>query len=79
MDQHCAELGIKLYHVPKLVEGLAEKDLVLINEGNVLVETLPTKTFGLPSEINTVMILNVGGGEGSSGKLNLNRSKIIKS
>lgn len=78
INQHFAELGIKLYHVPKLVEGLADKELVMINKGNVLVETLPTNTLGLPSEINPVMILNVGEGEGSSGKLNFNPSKIIK-
>lgn len=78
INKHFAELGLKLYHVPKLVEGLAEKELVLINKGNVLMETLPTNTLGLPSEINPVMILNVGEGEGSSGELKLNLSKIIK-
>lgn len=71
INQHFAELGIKFYHVPTLVEGLADKELVLINKGNVLMETLPTNTLGLPSEINPAMILYLGEGEGSSGELNV--------
>lgn len=71
INQHFAELGLKFYHVPKLVEGLAEKELVLINEGNVLMETLPTNTLGLPSEINPAMIFYLGEGEGSSGELDV--------
>ncbi len=71
INQHFAELGLKFYHVPKVVEGLAEKELVLINEGNVLMETLPTNTLGLPSEINPAMIFYLGEGEGSSGELNV--------
>lgn len=70
INQHFAERGLKFYYVPKLVEGLADQELVLINEGNVLVETLPTNTLGLPSEINPAMILNIGEGEESSGELN---------
>lgn len=71
INQHFVELALKLYHVPKLVEGLAERELVLINEENVLMETLPTNTLGLPSEINPAMILYVGEEEGSSGELNV--------
>lgn len=70
INQHFAELGLKFYHVPKLVEGLAEKELVLINEGNVLMETLPTNTLGLPSEIDPAMILYFGEGERSFGEMN---------
>lgn len=69
--QHFAELGLKFYHVPKLVQGLAEKELVLIKEGNVLMETLLINTPGLPSEINPAMILYAEEGKGSSGELNV--------
>lgn len=39
INQHFAELGLKLCHVPKLLE---EEELVLINEGNLFMKTLPT-------------------------------------
>ena len=71
INQHFAELGLKFYHVPKLVEGLAEKELVLINKRNVLIETLLINTLGLLSQINPAMIFYLGDGEGSSGKLKL--------
>lgn len=71
INQHFAELGLKFYHVPKLIEGLAEKELVLINEGNVLMETLPINTLGLSSEIDPAMILYFGERKGSPGELNV--------
>lgn len=53
IDKHFAQLGLKYYFVPMLVDGLEGEQLVLANRENVLVETLPTGSLGLPSEINS--------------------------
>lgn len=71
INQHFVQLALKLYHVLKLIKGLAERELVLINEENVLIETLSTNTLELLSEINPAMILYIGKEEKSSSELNV--------
>lgn len=60
INQHFVELGLKFYYVPTLVDGLAVKELVSINKGNVLIETLATNTLGLPLEADPAMIIYPG-------------------
>lgn len=60
INQHFVELGLKFYYVPTLVDGLAVKELVSINKGNVLIETLATNTLGLPLEVDPAMIIYPG-------------------
>ncbi|MCJ1465389.1 hypothetical protein MMC07_004007 [Pseudocyphellaria aurata] len=63
-----AQMGLRYYLVPRLVEGLEGEQLVLANEENTLIETLPTNTLRLPMAITDSMILQEGDGEECSGK-----------
>lgn len=71
INQHFVELGLKFYYVPTLVDGLAVKEPVSINKGNVLIETLATNTLGLPLEIDPAMIIYPGQTEEDSGNKHL--------
>lgn len=57
LDQHFVEFGLKYYFAPRLMAGLAGEQLVLANEENILVETLPTNSLGLPPNIDASMII----------------------
>lgn len=68
INKHFAQMKLKYYFAPMLMEGLVGEQLVLANDGNVLVETLPTNALGLPVQIDPVMVINSGGAEQGSGK-----------
>lgn len=42
LNPHFVELGLRFYYVPTLADGMAVEELVLINKGNVLIETVKT-------------------------------------
>ena len=58
INQHFAQMGFKYYFAPVLVEGLVGEQLLLANEGNVLVETLATNNLGLPGQLDPAMVIN---------------------
>ncbi|MCJ1469758.1 hypothetical protein MMC07_008400 [Pseudocyphellaria aurata] len=65
INGHFAQMGLRYYFVPRLVEGLEGEQLILANEDNTLVETLPTNNLGLPMTITPGMIYH--GEEGGEG------------
>ena len=69
INKHFVQMGFKFYFAPVLKEGLSGEQLVLANDGNVLIETLATNDLGLPVQIDTAMVVDGGGGtEEGSGK-----------
>ncbi|MCJ1469763.1 hypothetical protein MMC07_008405 [Pseudocyphellaria aurata] len=58
INGHFAQSGLKYYFVPTLVDGLQGEQLVLANQDNTLIETLPTHSLGLPMTITPSMILH---------------------
>lgn len=69
INKHFAQMGFKFYFAPVLKEGLSGEQLVLANDGNVLIETLATNDLGLPVQIDSAMVVDRGGGTGEgSGK-----------
>lgn len=75
INKHFAQINLKYYFAPMLMEGLVGEQLVLANDGNVLVETLATNNLGLPVHINPAMVITGGGAEQGSGKKNLDHSE----
>lgn len=68
INQHFAQLGLSYYFVPTLVDGLAGEQLVLANQENTLIETLPTNSLGLPQMLTPAMILHGEEREEGSGQ-----------
>lgn len=55
LDRHFAEVGLKLYFAPSIIEGLEGRQLVEANRGNILVETLVTNSLGLPKRAGPIL------------------------
>ncbi|MCJ1234658.1 hypothetical protein MMC14_002619 [Varicellaria rhodocarpa] len=51
LNRHFNLAGLKYYYAPSLIGDLEGEQLVLANDANVIIETLPTKLLGLPSKI----------------------------
>lgn len=77
INKHFAQMKLKYYFAPMLMEGLVGEQLVLANDGNVLVETLATNALGLPVQIDPAMVINSGGAEQGSGLPTLHPSVLV--
>ena len=55
LNKHFIGYGLKYYYAPLLVGDLTGRDLLLANKANVLIETLPTRSLGLPAQAGPVL------------------------
>ena len=67
MNRHFGQVGLKYYFAPSLIGDLEGEQLVLANDCNVLIETLPTKSLGLPSQAGPIIFCGDGIEETSAG------------
>lgn len=56
INRHFSLVGLKYYFAPSLIGDLEGEQLVLASDCNVLIETLPTKSLGLPSQAGPIIL-----------------------